>query len=281
MVYWPISSQVYTMKYDMMDWFFPMRYLIGECLQNGVLPVWNPFINLGYPLHADPQSGGLYPVVWFIGYFFGYNPYTINFEYILHILFAFYGMKKLSEVIGLSNEVAILVGVSYACCGFFIGNAQHLTWIISAAWIPYILYFYKKLVEENSWINAIGCALFSFLLLTGGYPAFAIIIFYVLLIAFFIHFFSLLRKRDLQSLKQFVIRNVLFFFAFLIQSLVFLVFFLEVLPFMVRVETLSLEKAQLLPFSLKVLYPFCCLLQLAEMLNFTRRIFQCQTDISA
>jgi hypothetical protein len=237
------------MKYDIMDWFYPMRYLIGECLQNDVWPVWNPYTNLGYPLHADPQSGALYPIVWIIGYFLGYSPYTINFEYILHILFAFYGMKKLSEAIGASDNVSILVGLSYACCGFFIGNAQHLTWIISAAWMPYIFYYYFKLINENSWKNALGLSLFSFLLVSGGYPAFTITVFYVLLIAFVVHFFTQIRKKEYGNAKQFLLNNSLFFLLFVLQGLAFFVFFFEVLPFMVRGDSISLADAQLLPFS--------------------------------
>ena len=249
MAYWPISALQFTMKYDMMDWFYPMRYLISECLQNNVLPVWNPFTNLGYPLHTDPQSGALYPIAWIIGYFLGYSPYTINFEYILHILFAFYGMKKLSEAIGLSGDVAIIVGLSYACCGFFIANAQHLTWIISAAWMPFILYYYYRLITINLWRDAFGLSLFSFLLITGGYPALTITIFYILLITFFVHMVVQIRHKKFDVAKRFLINNCIFFLMFVLQGLVFFIFFFEMLPFMVRGDTLSLAEAQLLPFS--------------------------------
>ena len=249
MAYWPISGLQFAMKYDIMDWFYPMRYLIGECLQNNVLPVWNPYINLGYPLHTDPQSGALYPIVWVIGYFLGYSPFSINLEFILHILFAFYGMKKLSDVIGLSENISILVGLSYACCGFFVGNAQHLSWIISAAWIPYILYYYYKLINENYWKDAVGLSLFCFLLLTGGYPAFTIITFYILLIAFFVVSILQIRKKDISNARLFLLNNCLFFLLFVLQGLVFFIFFYEVLPFMVRADSISLAEAQLLPFS--------------------------------
>lgn len=237
------------MKYDMMDWFYPMRYLIAESLQNNVLPVWNPFTNLGYPLHTDPQSGALYPIVWIIAYFFGYSPFTINLEYILHILFAFYGMKKLSEAIGLSGDVAIIVGLSYACCGFFIGNAQHLTWIISAAWLPYILFYYYRLITINSWRDAFGLSLFSFLLIAGGYPALTITIFYILLITFFVHMAIQIRDKKIDVAKRFLINNCIFFLMFILQGLCFFVFFFEMLPFMVRGDIISLAEAHLLPFS--------------------------------
>lgn len=249
LTYWQVSCLQFCMKYDIMDWFYPMRYLIGECLQNNTLPVWNPYTNLGYPLHTDPQSGALYPIVWIIGYFLGYSPFTINLEYILHILFAFYGMKKLSQAIGIQDDVAVIVGMSYACCGFFAGNAQHLSWIISAAWIPYVLYFYYQLIQRNLWQDAVGLSLFSFLLLTGGYPAFIITTFYLLLIAFFIHLSTQIYKKEYANARRFLIGNCLFVLMFALQGLVFFVFLFEALPFMVRGEGLSLAQVQQLPFS--------------------------------
>lgn len=247
--YWPISCLQYSMKFDIMDWFYPMRFLIGECLQNGVLPIWNPYINLGYPLHVDPQSGALYPIVWIIGNVFGYSPFTINLEFFLHIVFAFFGMKKLSEVFGICDDVAIIVGVGYACCGFFVGNAQHLSWIISAAWIPFVFYYYRKLMLYNAPVDALGLALFSFLLLTGGYPAFIITTFYLLLIAFLIHWSQQLYKKEFTTAWRFLANNFLFVLIFALQGITFLAFLIEGLPYMVRADGLSLEKVQMIPFS--------------------------------
>ena len=248
-VYWPVSAMQFSMKYDMMDWFYPMRYLVGECLQNNLLPTWNPYTNLGYPLHTDPQSGALYPIVWLLGGLFGYSIYTIHLEFIIHIILAFYGMKKLGEEIGITENISIIVGLSYACCGFFVGNAQHLSWIISAAWLPFVICYYLRLMRLNNWQDALWLSVFSFLLLTGGYPAFIITIFYLMGIAFLVQIGIYFKKKDYASAKRFALNNGLSGFAFLLQSLVFLKFFMESMPFMVRTETLSLYDAQLLPFS--------------------------------
>lgn len=237
------------MKYDMMDWFYPMRFLVGECLQNNVLPVWNPYTNLGYPLHTDPQSGALYPIVWGLGYLFGYSLYTLHIEYMLHIVLAFYGMKKLAEAIGIEGNIALVIGLSYACCGFFISNAQHLSWIIAATWIPYVACYYFRLVQKNNSRDALCLSVFSSLLLTGGYPAFTITMFYLMGLAFVIQIGKQLWQRHFLAAKTFFLNNCLFGLSFVLQSLVFLKFFLEAMPFLVRTEALTLANVQLLPFS--------------------------------
>ena len=71
----------HPMVYDMTDCFYPWRFHIGECLQNGVLPFWNPYQDLGYPIHADPSSGAWYPMVWLIGSTLGYSVRTIGLEF--------------------------------------------------------------------------------------------------------------------------------------------------------------------------------------------------------
>src|SRR3954466_14062687 len=80
LAFWQISFFIHPVKWDMIDCYYPWRFHIGECLQHGKFPFWNPYQDLGYPIHADPSSGAWYPFVWIIGYFFGYNIYTIGME---------------------------------------------------------------------------------------------------------------------------------------------------------------------------------------------------------
>ena len=153
--YWPVSFGVYSMKWDILNWFFPMRQLVGEILQAHLVPLWNPYINLGYPLGIDPQSGSLYPLTWAIGYFLGYSVYVIGLEFVLHTIFGFWGFKKLGKTLGWSLNTALVVGLLYAGSGFMVGNSQHLTYIISAAWIPWILHYYYQLWNQPSALSLI------------------------------------------------------------------------------------------------------------------------------
>ncbi|MEM9819971.1 MAG: YfhO family protein [Bacteroidota bacterium] len=237
------------MKYDMMDWFLPIRNLVGAHLQEGLLPLWNPYTNLGYPLIIDPQSGALYPITWLLGYCFGYGSITINTEYLLHILLAFWGMKKLGEVLGASINTALLLGFSYACCGFFVGNAQHLSWIISAAWLPFVLMYYLRLCKEAKWRNALGLSLVFFLMLTGGYPAFFIVCLYLLIFLFLFKMGQWLRQKRWDQIIRFLSCHLIAVISFALQSFTFLLFFLEAMPLLLRSNGLSLAEVQFLPFS--------------------------------
>ena len=258
--YWPVSFGIYSMKWDILNWFFPMRQLVGEMLQAHLLPLWNPYINLGYPLSIDPQSGSLYPLAWIIGYFCGYNVYVIGLEFVLHTIIGFWGFKKLGKTLGWSLNTALVVGLLYVGCGFMVGNSQHLTYIISAAWIPWILRYYYQLWKEPNVHAAAGLSLTMMLLLTGGYPAFFLTIGYSLLAIFLWMMVKNGLEKKYDFCKRVLVLHGLSVLLFSLQSLCFIRFFWESMPLINRTEGLTLAQAQLVPFSpqglLTFLFPF-------------------------
>ncbi len=247
--FFQVSFYLHPGKYDLIDCFYPWRFYIGESLQNGQLPYWNPYQDLGYPIHADPSSGAWYPMVWLIGYINGYTIYSIGFELWFHVFLAGVGFYTLAKTLKFNQSFALLAGIAYMLSGVFIGNAQHLPYIISACWLPYVLNFYFRLVEEKSHINSLKAAFFLFLMITGGYPAFTIILFYLLLIFFFIYFKKTYQTQSSKELIDFISRHVLFLLYTILLSLVLFVAIYQVSPYLSRLGDFSLEQALYSPFS--------------------------------
>ncbi|MBU2650472.1 MAG: YfhO family protein [Bacteroidetes bacterium] len=195
------------LKYDLLDQAYPWKYFIGECLHNGHLPLWNPYQLLGSPIHADPQSSAWYPVVWIIGYIFGYDIYSVSIDFILHIFLAGAGMAWLIRSLGMRSDVAFLAGVSYMLGGFFVGNAQHFMWIISAAWIPFLFASFIRLSDTLEFRYVLILVLISLMFMTGGYPAFIVISLYFLLVLFTFYVVRLLIAKDYKKLARYVFLN--------------------------------------------------------------------------
>ena len=197
--FWHVIAMQHPMKYDIIDQAYPWRYFIGECLQEGMLPLWNPYQLLGSPIHADPQSSAWYPVTWFFGYLFGYNIYLISIDFFLHIWLAGLGMFYLARQLKLRPETALLMGMAYMLSGFFVGNAQHFMWIISGTWIPFIIGAFIALKEKPSVTGAIKLGLAFFMIMTGGYPAFVFLLLYLLLAVFILYLVDESRKKNLRA----------------------------------------------------------------------------------
>ncbi|NVO01795.1 MAG: YfhO family protein [Bacteroidetes bacterium] len=252
----------------MLDCSYPWRYYVGECLQNNYLPLWNPYQSLGYPVHADPQSSAWYPLVWIIGFFKGYNIYSISFEFFFHIYLAGVGMFLLLKELKNRVFVSLFFAASYMLSGFFIGNAQHLYWIISAAWIPFIFLYYIKFTKSFSYFHSLTAGFFTFLLITGGYPGFTIVLGYILVAYFCFKLYLLLRNSQKTEVFKLIKLNLVFLFSTLIFSSVYIISIYNVLPFMNRASSLSIEMTQFGLFSPQCSLSFFTPFAITSVYNF-------------
>ncbi|HIP31974.1 MAG TPA: hypothetical protein EYG86_04350 [Crocinitomicaceae bacterium] len=245
-------------KWDMIDVFLPWKHHVATCLQSGHLPIWNPYLYLGSPINADPSSGAWYPTTWIIGYFKGYSVFTIGLELWLHVFLAGVGFYKLSKTLGLSMFFALLAGVCYMLSGLFIGNAQHLPYIISACWLPFVMHYFLRIIYHNQWRDVILGALVLFLSITGGYPAFTIILFYLLLI--FFSYYLIKKEKRKGSIQQLVAKNTVMVILALLCSAAMITSFYQVYPYLNRTASFSIESALFSPFSpqsfISLVYPY-------------------------
>lgn len=168
-----------VMKWDAMDLYLPWKYYVTETLNEGILPLWNPSLNGGFPQMGDP--GTWYPISWILGWCTGgYGIFTTQLEYLFHLMIAGMGMYTLVNRKIQDRRISLLIGCAFMFSGVFIANAQHIGWIVGAAWLPWIIYYFEK-VLEFSWKSTFPLALMLFLQISGGYPAFFFITAYILL----------------------------------------------------------------------------------------------------
>ena len=166
--------------------YLPRRYFIGECLQNGIFPLWNPYGEGGYPIYANLISTWS-PLNMFTGVLTGYTNLTLHFFFIVHVYMAGLGMFKLINHLIRHRKIAFIIGIAYMLSGIFIGHAQHINFLSGACWLPWVILFYFRLYKKPQITNLLWGTVFVFLMLTDGYPAISIITAY-LLFALFIGF---------------------------------------------------------------------------------------------
>lgn len=176
---WQLSSFTSLMKWDIMDIALPWRYYVSETIRSGHLPLWNPYIHVGFPQYIDPSTW--YWPSWILAFLLGSKVFTVQLEFLLHVLFAGFGAYKYFRYLSSSNASSLIGAVCFALSGFFIGNAQHLGWIIGGAYLPWILYSISKLFDHFELKYAIGSAVILSLILSGVYPGIVIVISYTIL----------------------------------------------------------------------------------------------------
>ena len=174
--FWPLSFGIFSAKNDNITQFLPVRFHVSEALRNGNLPLWNPYMYLGYPIHGDMQGGAWNPVVWLLSLFGRYNVYSIHAEIIIYIFLAGCGMYRLlGEKI---NHAAIRLSgaAAYMMCGYIVDvSGSNLPFLAAAAYIPFVFAYYHQLFTFPSPSNSIKAAFATALLFVSAYPSFFIL----------------------------------------------------------------------------------------------------------
>ena len=253
-VYSVLLSMQVMITYDYADQCFPWRMFTSEVLLNGELPLWNPYQLGGIPIHGDPQAGAWYPFVHFYTLIFGkYTLYSTIFELVFTLFLASVGFYKLCIHFSVSRYVAVICGLVFASSGFFVGNMQHLSYVVSGAYLPFLFLYLFRICDFLNWKDAIKFGLVISLMLTGGYPAFLIVSFYLVLIICLFKFYQFVKEGNI--IKFFGLM-ALAGFVFLLSSSVMLYSLYTLMPLTGRGSGVSLSYALQGAFNLPCFWSF-------------------------
>ena len=244
----------YSMKWDMAEQYLPWRFFISKSINNGSFPFWNPYQLGGYPTFADPQSGVWYYPTWVISLLFGYTMSIIQLEILFALVFGCIGFYKLSKSLNFSKSISSILAISYISSGFIVGNAQHLTWIYAAVFIPWLIYYYIQFRTTLKKLSLLPFLIINYFFLSSSYPAFAIIFYYIIGIDQLILFI-----KDLDKF-EFIKQRIIWLLLFMLTTLPISYSVISSSEYFSRGSGITLERALQHPFSinstLSFLFPF-------------------------
>lgn len=251
---------IYAPIYDFADEFFPGRYFMLESIRNGIFPLWIPYQSMGLPVHADPQAGTFYLPLWILSLFTNYTPFCWGVEFVFHAFFAGLGFYYLSQQFTDNKKIRFIGALIYIFSGFFVGNVQHISWIIAGTWIPWILHFAILLFQKPSLKASLLLALSTSLLFNGGYPGFWILSAYLFGVLSLFMFLTNYKKWNKQQIKKRLVFIGLSGIVTLIFILPALISFIEIKTYMTRGLPLAYESQISCSYSprsfLSLLFPF-------------------------
>lgn len=256
LAYLPISSFLFAPKNDAYIYNFPNKFFFSQCLRNGVLPDWNPYLNFGFPLHADPGFAWWHPVTWIFG-LIGYNAYTFSVEILLYIYIGGLGMYWLGRVLHKQYKTAFSMACMFMCSGFFIGNLQHVNFLTGAAFLPWLVgswWLYQKMQTTRHLLYSGSSA---YLLFTAGHPAIPIATVYFLIVLTGLYAYY---HREQIKLTPFIGNQVKLLLVTLVFLFPLMVSYLSIWPNYSRSEAVnqlaSSNVGFTLPSFISILFPF-------------------------
>ncbi|MEW6609215.1 MAG: YfhO family protein [bacterium] len=148
---------------------YPFRHFLGECLKKGIPPLWTPDIYCGFPIFAEGEMGGYYPLnvilFYFLPTYIAYN-YSIILNFFLTSLFMFFYARS----INLSPFASFIASFSFSFGGFFVTHLKHTNMINAACWLPLMFFFVERFFKKGNFIYPILCGLvFGIQILAGHF----------------------------------------------------------------------------------------------------------------
>ena len=242
--YLPISSFLFFLKNDAFNGYFPPKFFMSESIHAGYLPLWNPYINFGFPQYGDMSGGYWSPITWLLASTIGYNAFTLTIETLFYILLSGLGMYKLTGYWNLQNSVRIMAGLAFMCCGYHVGHLQHFNWLSGSAFFVWSFWAYVQMLQKPTLKTIVLAVLLFYMLFSSAHPGISIAAFYFFIVVFLFHVFS--RRGSaarIKTLKTLSISHLLFVGLLLLLSAGMLLGYADILPHFIRSEKVSLNYA--------------------------------------
>ena len=245
-------SQSAALQWDATEIYLPWKYFVTEQWKYGFLPLWNPYMSGGFPQHGDPGT-------WYeLSYFFAingvYDLQSLLWEFLFHLMIASFGMRFLLKRLNIPDLLATTIGFGFALNGFFMGNAQHMGWVIGFAWLPWLLGLLlallrfgqrpESILSLKSVTTAALLGLVAHFQFVGGYLGVTAIALYAAVFLIFYWLWATFRSQKAVSWMGVLVLGFLSILVFIGLSLPALLSFYDLQSLITRSERLSLGDMQ-------------------------------------
>jgi len=197
----------------------PNKILLFNYISQGQLPLWNPYLMMGFPLLADIQVGAFYlpNIISFL--FFDHFLQSYNFLIIFHLIIAQVGMYLFLREEGLKRPSAFIGAFAFAFSAAVMRKIPFINMAEILALVPLFLFILLKFTKQFKiiWIF-LGSLVFCFMIF-AGHPA---SIGYFLLISGSFVFSHLIFHRKFKILLGFLLMIILGVILSSVQLLPFL-----------------------------------------------------------
>src|SRR5215213_11102841 len=116
----------------------PLRVAAADIMLGGSLPLWNPYIFGGMPLHASAQGGLLFPPNWF---YLAFTPQAAtNLMVVTSYVVAALGAYLYARRAGASIAGSVVTSLAWQWGGFLVGQISHINVVQTGAVLPWVLW---------------------------------------------------------------------------------------------------------------------------------------------
>lgn len=120
----------------------PYRLFAAENIQNGVLPLWNPYTFFGQPFLANPETSLFYPFT-ILFYIFKFS-IAYKLFIVIHFFLAALLFWLIAKLLNAKNSFTLVGAIAWTFGGYLSTRVEFLSILGSAVWLPVGLFFLNK-----------------------------------------------------------------------------------------------------------------------------------------
>lgn len=173
----------------------------SECLRAGSLPLWNPFINFGYPWVEHYMSSFLMPTQMVLGYFTDFGFAMAQWGYLCWLALGGVGVYLCVIEMGHSARAAFLSAMAFVFSGPMLVITCWGNHIANASGMPFMIYGYMVAMRTGRTVSIISILSLAAMILSG-YVASTVVGMYCFLA--YLVAAAISSKKYLQTLKYIV-----------------------------------------------------------------------------
>lgn len=255
-LFYPAFMENAALQWDATEIYLPWKYFLTEQVKQGYLPLWNPYMSGGFPQHGDP--GTWYELSYLFAATHEYNLQSLLVEYLTHLLIASLGFAFFLRCLHTPSIPAGVLGIVYSLSGFFLGNAQHLGWVIGFAWLPWLLGLMMGMFRSEGDVSAryayaVLLGIVAHFQFVGGYLGVTALALYSAAGVWVFWICADRNHRRVKQLKQQCLGLIVSLAVFIGLSLPALLSFWDLQQLITRAEMLSIQDMQFGHWPLKAI----------------------------
>lgn len=207
-------------KRDISRYYYPLRKFAADTFKSGELPLWNPYLFCGIPLHAAIQNSVFYPlslIYYLMDFTRGFGLFII-----LHVFLCGLFMYLFMKSCGISKWGSFLAALVFTFSGYIMSSISLTITLNSVTWFPLAMLVFLKGLKRPGYKFSILLGMVLTLMFLAGDPSVTIASFGIIfLVSAYLFTERLIRDKraDIFLIYNFLITSAVFFLLSSFQTL--------------------------------------------------------------
>ena len=149
------GTTVFTGK-DTFTAYMPLINFQADCLREGSLPLWNPFLNFGFPYVEDVLNSTFFPTHFLMALVTGSSMVIYQRELLFWIFLGGAGIYLCVREFGSSGPAGVVAAVSFMFCGQLVSLPTWSIIVYNACCFPYLILGYHRAKRRDDPLSLVS-----------------------------------------------------------------------------------------------------------------------------